>query len=40
MGDLSGLLPQTALAYALGLVVLVAGWAVFTRRSRSYPYRV
>jgi ABC-type polysaccharide/polyol phosphate export permease len=40
MGDLSGLLPQTALAYALGLVVLVVGWAMFTRRSRSYPYRV
>jgi ABC-type polysaccharide/polyol phosphate export permease len=40
MGDLSGLLPQTALAYALGLVVLGVGWAVFTRRSRSYPYRV
>jgi ABC-2 type transport system permease protein len=39
-GELSELLPLMALAYALGIVVLLAGWSVFTRRSRDFPYRV
>jgi len=39
-GELAGLLPQMALAYALGIVFLLSGWGLFTRRSRSYPYMV
>ncbi len=38
-----GTLPQLqelAWAYALGAGLLFAGWAVFTRRSRDFPYRV
>lgn len=34
------LLPELALAYALGIGFLLLGWGVFTRRARDFPYRV